>query len=1373
MDSRAQCNCPEGSRSPIGAPLPTVGNPVALNYSAKIDREVDYLTNDGRFGVVRKYYSLPDDAANIAATIEVAGFGARWHGVLPGRLVLYGNDNADYIQYMDAEGGFDNFRSEVYWDQSNWKWSPKQAGNRRRLSMVSIPTVTRKEYFFNQPAVQNGPGEVRMEMSQGEYILFRRSKATGAGGRFLVPVEHGYADGYRIFYQYPDDGEFASSITDSFGRQMTLSWELAQRQSHMWLSTSQPIKVVKEIGLPDGTRLIYTYGYDTDRYGSKVKDRLQSIRRVSLSGTELWGRTILYENPSVPYAMTGKLNLAGQRLSTYDYDAAGLVKQTQQAGGVNRYQIENTEDEGSSKFYRVVTGPLGYQQKFTFHKDHPWDDAQRVLKRVEGYAAAGVEATAQDYAYHGYVGDFAIAEYSDAKGRRTTFSIDGGLRPTVANEAVGTADARSIGYSWHPVFDLPTRIVREGLTTDYTYSSTGQLLSETQTDTTAQTVPYSTSGQTRTKSYTWTPGGRLASIDGPKGPDANGRNDVDTFSYDSAGNLLTATNAVGHVTTFSAYDANGRPGKMVDANGISTIFGYDGLGRLISSTVKHPSNSVWDVVSSFGYDNEGNVTEITLPATDKILVDYDLANRAIAIRSTSGDRIDITYDAMSNVTAQTIKRSNGSSAASISRTFDALGRMVTEATGADRTRRWAYDKVGNATTVTSARSTATQQAFDALDRLVSKIAPDSGVATTSFDQKDNEVSFKDAKGVQTNFVRNGFGEVIQEISPDRGTSIFYYDQAGGRVSEIDGRGQRIDYQRDALGRIVKATPVGRSASEISTYIWDAAPLGGYGKGRLASVTDGTGITRFKYNHRGKLWVKQQAIGTSSATTLEYAYDLADRITSIKYPSGRLVTYVRDTKGRVSMVKTRPSVNGTDVTLVSGMTYEPFGALVSATFGNGLKLSQGWGNDARLASRRLYRGSDGSNVSWLTYGYDRNDNITLITDRIDATRTTNFLYDLADRLSRSVAASGSPARFDYVHDVNGNRTRVEARLNATDATPSAITDYALNAGTNRLASVTDPAGLRTISYDGRGNTSSETRSGNVAISVDYDGFGRLISYAQSGNGTLSHSYNALGDRVSTSTPMEVRRFIYDADGRMFGEYGGSLGDQKAETIWLSPEVGNDNQPWGGSDGSGGYAPLAVVTGNGSIYWTYANHLGVPVISTDSSGAAVTLQGLTQLGFPGQTKTYGSLYYNRYRDYDSTTGRYIQADPIGLRGGQNSYVYAYNNPLRFIDPKGKNAAAIVIFAPEIAIPIIIYALYQAYISYEDCNVPSILEMGKKSGKEKSSDYPSWADQYQKDPGEDCHDFAKAILDDKYGVGNWDVSDGEYSKIVKACYRGGYWD
>jgi RHS repeat-associated protein len=135
----------------------------------------------------------------------------------------------------------------------------------------------------------------------------------------------------------------------------------------------------------------------------------------------------------------------------------------------------------------------------------------------------------------------------------------------------------------------------------------------------------------------------------------------------------------------------------------------------------------------------------------------------------------------------------------------------------------------------------------------------------------------------------------------------------------------------------------------------------------------------------------------------------------------------------------------------------------------------------------------------------------------------------------------------------------------------------------------------------------------------------------------------------------------------------MAEVKAEFIWLNPDAANDNSPHGGADGTAGYAPLAVAipgttAGTTQLSYVHGNHLGVPILTTNASGTAITPSGYFLPGYPGQSRTLADLYYNRYRDYDSSTGRYIQADPIGLAGGSNVYVYAEGNPVNAIDPLG---------------------------------------------------------------------------------------------------------
>jgi len=104
------------------------------------------------------------------------------------------------------------------------------------------------------------------------------------------------------------------------------------------------------------------------------------------------------------------------------------------------------------------------------------------------------------------------------------------------------------------------------------------------------------------------------------------------------------------------------------------------------------------------------------------------------------------------------------------------------------------------------------------------------------------------------------------------------------------------------------------------------------------------------------------------------------------------------------------------------------------------------------------------------------------------------------------------------------------------------------------------------------------------------------------------------------------------------------------------------------------------------YVHADQLGTPRKLTDPTGAVVWDASLTPYGledsiagtetldsrFPGQwADAESGLNYNYFRDYDPTTGRYLQSDPIGLRGGLNTFAYVGGNPINYTDPKGQYA------------------------------------------------------------------------------------------------------
>jgi YD repeat-containing protein len=87
-----------------------------------------------------------------------------------------------------------------------------------------------------------------------------------------------------------------------------------------------------------------------------------------------------------------------------------------------------------------------------------------------------------------------------------------------------------------------------------------------------------------------------------------------------------------------------------------------------------------------------------------------------------------------------------------------------------------------------------------------------------------------------------------------------------------------------------------------------------------------------------------------------------------------------------------------------------------------------------------------------------------------------------------------------------------------------------------------------------------------VTTIYDGHGRLTSYSRTGDATQSNVYNGLDQRVSVTSGSTIRRFVYDPDGRVIGEYGTSATNVIAERIWLTPEI-NDGDAFGGDDGTG--------------------------------------------------------------------------------------------------------------------------------------------------------------------------------------------------------------
>jgi len=1239
----------ERSCASSGRANPTVGNPIVLCSGAKLVGAVDYESPDGQFAISRSYRSfqvgMPLDG-KVLPRSTIRGLIGGWNFDFAYEIQL-GNFSGSptspgaKVAVLAPDGtGF------TFVLQPNGDWIPDPA-----LGAANAVHDFTVEHVGSLPqdltTVKSSSSDWRLvDSSNTEWLLSTRSEPNSSVFDTAWPTQMTRSNGYEWQFAYASDSAL-TSITDSFGRVATISWS----DFHITSLASPPggslpyPEAIATIDLPDGTSLAYSYDPPPapSAPSASIVERLVKVERLDQSSQILDSVEYLYEDQRFGTHLTGIIDNLGQRSSSYAYDSQGRATLSEGLAGADSYTVAYSV-AGNNRIRRV-TNPLGKVEEYTFAKFTGAGANDYRLTQIDGEISPDTAASTETLSYGV---DTFVGSTADAENRAFVSTRDAKGRPTTIVEASGSTSERTISITWHASLNVPVTIVRDGLTEARVYDAAGLLQSTTLTDTTSHTLPYSTNGQSRTNTYHWDANGRLLSTNGPLPVGPQSEDDITSYTYDTQGNLLTVTNALGHVTTYSNFGLDGRPGSITDANGAIAEVEYDSIGRAIKTTAKHPTDPAKDSVTLIAYDAIGRVLSLALPATDPLLFEYDAAGRLGRMYAASGESWNYSYDAMGNVVREDVERIDGSTFRMVRKRFDELGRLINARAGIRSAANWDHDKVGNVVSATSANGHETTAGFDALDRIISTVAPDSGTTSQTYDERDNALTFTDPISVTAQFVYNGFGEVIQETSPDRGTNTYLYNAAGRMIQSTDGRGQVIDYVRDYLGRVTNKTPQARPASEAITYQWDSGGItGSFGLGKLAKVIDGSGTTFFKYDHRGDLIVKQQAIGSSAAAELAYEYDTADRITQITYPSGRLVRYGYDSKGRVNLVETKASSAAPTWHIVaSNHSYEPFGPVASMDLGNGLAVANEWGSDSRLASRRLYLASNGTDLSNLSYRRDSEGGIGAVTDHLNSANSILSGYDSVGRLT----------------------------LTSADSTATASETYSYTVGTNRLASFTDASGTRTISYDGRGNTVSEARPGSIAVTAAYDGHGRLTSYDRTNTGLQSYSYNGLDDRVKVVKPTGTRHFVYDAGGRVLAEYGASASDVKAEFIWALPSLAaNDNSPFGGGEVVGGYTPLAVAAPDGlgaiELLWVHGNHLGVPLVYSNDNGTAVAMPTDYLLsGFPGQSRVMSDLYYNRYRDYDSATGRYIQADPIGLGGDVNPYAYAGADPVNMVDPLG---------------------------------------------------------------------------------------------------------
>jgi RHS repeat-associated protein len=1017
-------------------------------------------------------------------------------------------------------------------------------------------------------------------------------------------------------------GYYPIAATDAFGRSLQFDY----------LVNSSSSRLLRSVTDPDANSIDFTYD---------ANDNLTSVTYPD-STSRIYG----YTTYTVPL-LTQITDENGVAFANWTYVPDGSrVASSVHAGGVDSYSF------GGSSTARTVTDPFGttrtyYQQ--LLHGVYRDSGADQHCPRCGEVKARTFDANANVTSRKDFNDRLTCYAYDTTRNLETT-RVEGFASSVTScpgslssyTPAGGTRE-RKITTAWHSTLRIPTSITEANSTTSFTHDANGNVLTRTVTDTSV------TPNVSRTWTYTYNAFGRVLTEDGPRTDVA----DLTTYTYYTCttgfqcGQLNTIANALSHVTTYDAYNAHGQPTQITDANNLVSTLAYDTRQRLTDRCVGGtlPSCTSGEL-TEIDYWPTGLLKKVTSPDGSFIEYTYDNAHRLTEIEDSTGNRIVYTLDAMGNRTAENTYDPSSNLKRTHTQVFNSLNQLWKDVNAAGTsavTTIFGYDNNGNQTTTAAPLSRSSTNAYDELNRLNQITDPASGVTAFAYDANDNLMQVTDPRSLVTSYTHTGFGDLKTQVSPDTGTTTNTYDSGGNLDTSTDARGAVADYAYDALNRVTSVSHTLASVTDQTiSYTYDG---GSNQTGHLTGASDANHSLSWTYDAQGRVTGKGQTV-SSITKSIGYGYNADGQLASIVLPSGKTITYGYNANNQVSSVTLNGSPN---VTILSNITYDPFGPITGWTWGNSTTASRVFDADGKLTSIT----SSGQR----TFGYDDAFRITGVTDVADGTKSWTLGYDLLDRLN---AATKTALTIGYTYDANGNRLS----QNGTSAST-----YTMSGSSNKLTS-TSGVLSRSYSYDAVGNT---TASGATVHS--YNNANRMKTGRLAGASDTTYVYNALGQRVKKSggaiaSPLY---FMYDEAGHLVGEYDSS-GNLIQETVWL------------------GDMPVATLRPNGGnvdVFYVHTDQLNTPrKVSRPSDnalrwkwdptpfGEGVPDQNPAGVGafvynlrFPGQQfDVEANLNYNYFRDYDPAKGGYIQSDPIGLFGGVNTYAYVLGDPLRRIDPTG---------------------------------------------------------------------------------------------------------
>ena len=526
---------------------------------------------------------------------------------------------------------------------------------------------------------------------------------------------------------------------------------------------------------------------------------------------------------------------------------------------------------------------------------------------------------------------------------------------------------------------------------------------------------------------------------------------------------------------------------------------------------------------------------------------------------------------------------------------------------------------------------------------------------------------------------------ITGIKADNVSVISYeYLSNNGNLDKMTyGNNAYVEYTYDELDRIIG---VCYNGIESAVYVYSP-------NGQVATVEDKVNGLTYAYYYTGEGNIAQERVIRDNETiySVLFKYDEQNRITSKStyfldtntYPV-HLVMYEYDDDGNISKIT---NSTGTSENYV----YDNFGRLTSNT----LKAS----SNAIMTDTYSYLDKDnyyttsyissvsttvGSSTFNISYSYDENGNITLITyQNGSATYKTSYVYDGLGQLTRENNQLLGKT-YLYSYDNAGNITSKKTYSYTTGTVGTVLTTDTYSYGSDDKMtavngnSVTYDAIGNPLSYyngsrytftwqNGRELASAVKGSTNVTYKYDTDG----IRLSKVVNGIL-HEYVLEGTTIirelihtgstSTSSVSKDIRYFYDAGGNISSArvvYSGTVYDYIFRT-----NVQGD--------------VLGVYNKSGTALVSYAyDAWGNFTETVHSTTTEATLA--SDLPFRYRGYYYDEeigLYYLNTRYYDAKLHRFLNIDNVAVIGAtpgdltdKNLYAYCDNNPVMRSDDGGQ--------------------------------------------------------------------------------------------------------